>query len=80
MEVLLMYTTRSVRPINRINNAEIDVRYLPNATPYARMKQRVWYNLISNASNYSGNTENPAVEIGSFLRDDHVCYYVKDDV
>jgi signal transduction histidine kinase len=57
----------------------IDVRNLPNATDDNGMMSQVWYRLISNALKYSGNTENPAVEIGSFLRHSDVCYYVEDN-
>ncbi|MEI9920622.1 MAG: CHASE3 domain-containing protein [Bacteroidota bacterium] len=61
------------------NNIRIDVRNLPNATADMSMIRQVWYNLISNALKYSGKTKNPAVEIGSFLRNNDVCYYVKDN-
>jgi len=61
------------------DKTDIRVRDLPDANVDASMIRQVWYNLISNALKYSGRTENPAVEIGSFLRDDEVCYYVKDN-
>lgn len=61
------------------SRVKIDVRNLPNATADNSMMRQVWYNLISNALKYSGKTENPAVEIGSFLKDQNVCYYVKDN-
>jgi hypothetical protein len=57
VQVLAMSTTRSVRSINRVNKGKIDVRNLSNATPYDRMKQRVWYNLKSNDRKYSGNVK-----------------------
>ena len=69
-----------IREANQYNTkVRIDVRNLPNATADSSMMRQVWYNLISNALKYSGKTENPAVEIGSFLRDRDVCYYVKDN-
>ena len=60
-------------------SAKIDVRNVPNATVDNGMMRQVWYNLISNALKYSGKTENPAVERGSFLQANDVCYYVKDN-
>lgn len=60
-------------------SSNIEMKTLPNAEADVRMIRQVWYNLISNALKYSGKTENPAVEIGSFLRDNEVCYYVKDN-
>jgi light-regulated signal transduction histidine kinase (bacteriophytochrome) len=55
------------------------VKELPQASADQNMIRQVWHNLISNALKYSGKAENPAVEIGSFLQDNNVCYYVKDN-
>ena len=41
--------------------------------------RQVWINLISNAIKYSGNQEQPAIEIGSRLQDHQVMFYVKDN-
>jgi light-regulated signal transduction histidine kinase (bacteriophytochrome) len=40
---------------------------------------QVWMNLISNALKYSGNKENPSVEIGSHKEENEVVYYIKDN-
>ena len=59
--------------------ASIDIKELADANADGSMMRQVWYNLISNALKYSGKNEKPTVEIGSFLRDNKVCYYVKDN-
>lgn len=64
---------------NYSTNAKIEINELPDAKADLSMMRQVWYNLISNALKYSGKTENPAVEIGSFFKDNAVCYYVKDN-
>jgi PAS domain S-box-containing protein len=47
------------------------------ATP-ALIKQ-VWVNLISNAIKFSKNKSNAIIEIGSYVKDKFVVYYVKDN-
>jgi len=70
----------SIRETAHYNpKAKIDVRNLPDVHADNSMIRQVWYNLIANALKYSGKNENPAVEIGSFLREDDVCYYVRDN-
>jgi signal transduction histidine kinase len=60
-------------------NIKIGIKALPDANADISMIRQVWYNLISNALKYSSKTDIPTVEIGSFLKDDEVCYYVKDN-
>lgn len=57
----------------------IEIKTLPDANADPSMIRQVWYNLISNSIKYSGKTLNPAIEIGSFIKGDYVCYYVKDN-
>jgi signal transduction histidine kinase len=80
METIVNAVIDEIREANHYNpNATIDIKSLPSANADHSMMRQVWHNLISNALKYSGKTENPAVEIGSFLRDNNVCYYVKDN-
>ncbi|HMJ68860.1 MAG TPA: CHASE3 domain-containing protein [Cyclobacteriaceae bacterium] len=60
-------------------NASIEIKSLPVVTADHKMMRQVWHNLISNALKYSGKSEKPAVEIGSFTRDNNICYYVRDN-
>jgi light-regulated signal transduction histidine kinase (bacteriophytochrome) len=39
----------------------------------------VWNNLISNAVKYSSKQDKPLISIGSYLEDDTVTYFVKDN-
>jgi light-regulated signal transduction histidine kinase (bacteriophytochrome) len=41
--------------------------------------RQVWINLISNAIKYSGNKEQPYIEIGSYPADGQTVFYVKDN-
>jgi len=41
--------------------------------------RQVWVNLILNALKFTKNKENPIIEIGSYLTDNSVVYYVKDN-
>ena len=41
--------------------------------------RQVWINLISNAIKYSGNKEQPCIEIGSYSEVARVIFYIKDN-
>jgi len=41
--------------------------------------RQVWVNLILNALKFTKNKENPIIEIGSYLTDNGVVYFVKDN-
>lgn len=41
--------------------------------------RQVWINLIANAIKYSGSVDKSIIEIGSFLNEGHVVFYVKDN-
>jgi PAS domain S-box-containing protein len=40
---------------------------------------QVWINLISNASKYSSKKENPEIEVGSYLTEEEVIFFVRDN-
>lgn len=80
MDEMVSTIIEEIRETDYFNpKARIDVKVLPAANADVGMMRQVWHNLITNALKYSGKSENPAVEIGSFLRDNDVCYYVKDN-
>jgi two-component system sensor histidine kinase/response regulator len=39
----------------------------------------VWINLISNSLKYSSKKEKPVIEIGSYKKNNHIIYFVKDN-
>jgi PAS domain S-box-containing protein len=41
--------------------------------------RQVWINLVSNAVKYSGKTERPEIEIGSFRKQDQTIFFIKDN-
>jgi PAS domain S-box-containing protein len=43
------------------------------------MIRQVWTNIISNAIKYTSKKDEARIEIGSSLKQDEVCYYVKDN-
>jgi light-regulated signal transduction histidine kinase (bacteriophytochrome) len=51
---------------------------LPNAWGDQSLIKQVWINLISNAIKYSKHKEKTSIEIGGYLKDNYVLYYVKD--
>ncbi len=52
---------------------------LPQAKGDIVLIKQVWQNLISNAIKYSSKVEFPIIEIGSFIKDEHVVYFIKDN-
>ena len=58
---------------------DFDIKDLPIARADRAMINQVWINLISNAVKYSGKKDSPKIEIGSYLEDNEVVFYVKDN-
>jgi len=57
----------------------VTVRTLLPATGDPVLLSQVIVNLISNAIKYPAKSEKPAVEIGSYKKDDEIEYFVKDN-
>lgn len=64
-------------PANSI--AKITIKDLPSALCDETMIKQVWANFISNALKYSRKVAQPEIEIGSFLKDKHRVYYIRDN-
>ena len=56
-----------------------DIRSLPSVLADMNMLRQVWINLISNAIKYSGNKEQPHIEIGSYRDNGQVVFYIRDN-
>ncbi len=59
--------------------AEFLVDKLHQAYVDGALINQVWINLISNAVKYSGKNDHPVVSIGSYMENDEVIFYVKDN-
>lgn len=59
--------------------AKIKVNPIPTVFADKAMLKQVYTNLISNALKYSGNKEEPVVEIGSEQNNNNTVFYVKDN-
>ncbi|WP_316784921.1 sensor histidine kinase [Pedobacter frigiditerrae] len=58
---------------------QFDLEVLLNAKCDKSLIRQVWINLISNAIKYSSNKTNTHIEIGSYLEENMVVYFVKDN-
>jgi PAS domain S-box-containing protein len=65
----------------RKKNAHIhwDIRPLPEMQADLNMIRLVWINLISNAVKYTGNKDQPQIEIGAGRENGQTVFYVKDN-
>ena len=55
------------------------VNNLYNVTGDEPLIRQVWVNLFSNAIKYSRNKPKTEIEVGSYKKDDHVVFYIKDN-
>ena len=64
-----------------IRNEKIiwNIKDLPSMKLDVSTIRQVWINLISNAVKYSGKTEQPIIEIGSWTEDKKVGFYIRDN-
>jgi PAS domain S-box-containing protein len=58
---------------------EWDIRQLLPIKADINTIRQVWINLVANAIKYSGNREQPKIEIGSYFNEGYAVYYVKDN-
>lgn len=61
------------------NKAVINIKPLLPAYVDEVLMFEVWKNLISNALKFSSKKENPEIEIGCYVTDNGIRYYVKDN-
>jgi PAS domain S-box-containing protein len=61
------------------SDIEIQKKELHSAKADLNMIRQVWINFISNAIKYTSKKKSARIEIGSYLKENEVCYYVKDN-
>lgn len=61
------------------NKIQFDLKALPVASGDESLIKQVWINLISNAIKYSKFKPAIEIEIGSYVKDDQVVFYIKDN-
>lgn len=64
---------------NLRENTTLTIHPLEKAEGDPVLIHQLWENLISNAVKYTRKTEYPAIEIGSYKKDDKMVYFVKDN-
>ena len=64
---------------NTGNKIRWNIHALPSVNADINMIRQVWINLISNAIKYSGNKEQPFIEIGSYVEQGQMVFYIKDN-
>ena len=66
---------------NEIKKREIEIRVEPLRETYGdyQLISQVWINLLSNAIKYTGKREKAIIEIGSFLENNEIVFFVKDN-
>ncbi len=62
-----------------MNNVELIVNPMPQATGDRRLLKQVWKNLVSNAVKYSSTRQQAIIELGGEVKDSEPIYYVKDN-
>jgi len=77
MEQMVKSVISELKPDH--NRICFEVNHLENIHGDHSMMNQVLTNLISNAIKYSSKKENPRIQIGSYIENDMVTYYVHDN-
>jgi PAS domain S-box-containing protein len=78
-DTMIKEVIEELTPENRIGEIEWVVQSLPMIKGDINTMRQVWVNLISNAIKYSGKKENQRIEIGSFIHEGQVAFFIKDN-
>src|SRR5665213_246116 len=66
-------------PENKIGKISWIIHHVPDVKGDINAIRQVWINLISNAIKYSGNKEQPRIEVGFFDERGQAVFFVKDN-
>jgi PAS domain S-box-containing protein len=61
------------------NNIEFDIHSLHKAHADINLIKQVWTNLLSNAIKYSSKSAHAKIEIGSYIKENEIVYFIKDN-
>lgn len=79
MESLVDNVISDFETVQDLSHKTIAIQKLPPANGDSNLLKQVWINLISNALKYSSKNENAQITIGSYINNDEVVYFIKDN-
>jgi light-regulated signal transduction histidine kinase (bacteriophytochrome) len=65
--------------IENVSKTEFAINALLPVKGQQALIRQVWISLISNALKFSRNNSKVKIEIGSYAKDDHIVYFIKDN-
>ena len=79
MTVLVQSTAAELCSLEPNRKVSINIQQLPKAKGDLAMLRQVFANLLSNALKFTRPSAHPAIEVGSYAKDEENIYYVKDN-
>lgn len=71
--------SRDLKSTEPERDITFDIKNLPSVVADPLLIRQVWFNLLSNAVKYTGKKATAKIEVGAYVKDNEVCYYVKDN-
>ena len=78
-EQMIEEIIKEMVPENKMGKISWILHQVPDVKGDMNALRQVWINLISNAIKYSGNREQPRIEIGSFKERGQTVFFIKDN-
>lgn len=78
-EQMIEEVIKEMVPENKMGRISWILHQVPDVKGDINAIRQVWINLISNAIKYSGNREQPRIEIGSFKEREQTVFFIKDN-
>lgn len=79
MGPLLEEVIRELVPENKMGRISWVIQQVPDVKGDMNALRQVWINLISNAVKYSGNREQPRIQIGSYREKGQTVFFTRDN-